>query len=166
MKDPISRTSRLQLLSDSPKKEDEMEKSKIRWINQSSGGRVHLGEEVVELVIPASASISEAFRFARQLDEKLQQNDSYGRLVIVQPQSRGTVFGIRIQSLVLNKLLDKLSNIPEVEKIEGHTNERSALYDYPKSFEVLLRKGRSPLMVLQNLKETDMDRQELAAELG
>ena len=94
-----------------PKKEDEMEKSKIRWINQSSGGRVHLGEEVVELVIPASASIS------------------------------------------------------EVEKIEGRTNERSALYDYPKSFEVLLRKGRSPLMVLQNLKETDKDRQELAAEL-
>jgi len=112
---------------------------------------VNLNEETVELIMPSAASISEIFRFTRRLEEKLQQGDSYGRLVCVHPYSCGTVLQIRLYSLiVINRLLDKLSNIPEVEKIEEHKNKRSAHCSYPTRFTILLRKACSPPMVLQS----------------
>ncbi len=145
MKNPVSRTNGPQIFSDSLRKEGEMEKSKVYWRNQSVGGYMDSGRKKIELVIPTSAGVSELFRFAIQLDKKLHQGDSYGSLVrVVSSQSRGTVFEILIDPLRLNRLLDSLSNMPEIEEVGEGLNERSAVPNCPRKFEVLLHKALSP----------------------
>ena len=140
-----------------------MEKSKVYWRDQSVGGYVGPDTGKIELVMPASAGVSELFRFAIQLNKKLQQSDSQGSLVrIVPSRFHGTVFEILIDSFMLNRLLDNLSSMPEVERVDEDPNG-GALPSYPRKFWVLLRKALSPQVDLQNLKETDMARQEPVA---
>ena len=163
MKNPVSRTNGTQILSDLSRKEDEMEKSKVHWRNQSEGGYMDSSRRKIELVIPTSTGVSELFRFAIQLNKNLRQSNSYGDLVrIVPSQFHGTVFEIFISPFMLNRLLDNLSSMPEVEGVDEGPNG-GALPSYPRKFGVLLHKALSPQVDLQNLEETDMARQGLVA---
>ena len=156
MKNPVSRTNET-------RKEDEMEKSKVYWRGQSKGGYMDSSIRKVELITPTSTEVPKLFRFAIQLNRKLRRGDSYGSLVRTVPsQSCGTVFEILISPFMLNRFLDKLNSMPEVERVDEDPNE-GILPDRPRKFGVLLRKALPPQVDLQNLKATDMAEQGLVA---
>ena len=146
---------------------DEVEKDKVYWKNQSPQSCIDPNDEVINLVMPTSVGVSEQLRFAVQLNEILHERDSFGMLVRMVPsRSYGTVFEIRTPHVSLNGFLNKIGNIPEVEKVEDNANEGSAFHSYPRKFKILFRKAPSLKIDLQSLGEANGARQELATMLN
>ncbi|MDP2730882.1 MAG: response regulator transcription factor [Dehalococcoidales bacterium] len=84
----------------------------------------------VELTIPPTADAVQIMRFLSQLDEMLKESKSDVRQM-VGSWDRGTVLAVELFNNPLPNFLDKLRNMPEVEKVEEvSTSTRSDFLSY------------------------------------
>lgn len=136
---PLSLTELLQGVSDSPQKGGETRRWDVYRRNQLSGGKVCFGEQLIELVVPPSATPSQLMRFTVRLEEKLRHHDSCGDILRMIPSwSHGTAFTVMLQAAKLKGLLAKLANMSEIEKIEEELPVAGALSSPTKRFQVRL----------------------------
>jgi DNA-binding NarL/FixJ family response regulator len=113
----------------------------------------------VELVIPPTADAARLLRFVCQLEETHKDSHS-GIRQIVGSWDRGTVITIQLFNNPLVNFLDRLGNMPEVEKVEEEPLARGAFSSSLKKFGVLPRSSISPSKRISvTLKETGMARQ-------
>jgi len=145
--------------SDMVVKTNELKKTRPYWRNQPLGDRKALDEEVVDVVIPPH-NVAIQFRFITQLEKILDDYNSHGNIIRIVPSwDRGTVIAISMRPSKLNSLLDKLGNMPEVEKAEEIENELSgqpAVPIFSKRFELLTRSGIKPSKKVRvTLKESE-----------
>lgn len=82
-------------------------------------------EEAVELLVPPSVNTAQLLRFMCQLKEKLDDNYA-GIMSMVGSWDQGTVITIRLQPARFSGFVDKLGNMPEVEKVEEEPLARGA----------------------------------------
>lgn len=128
----------------------------VYWSKQSSEGGVGFVEETVELVIPPLTDAAQLLRFICQLEEVL--DDNYASIAhMIGSWEWGTVITVLLQSTTLSALLDKLGNMPELEKLEEEPVARGTSSSYPRKFGVLPRLSISPSKRIRvTLKETSM----------
>lgn len=153
--------------SDMVVKTNELKKTRPYWRNQAPGDHRVLDEEAVDVVIPPHGNVAMQFRFIIQLEKILDDYNSHGNIIRMVPSScRGTVMTVSIKLSKLNSLLDKLGDLPEVEKAEEIENELSGQPVVPifsKRFEFLTRSGIKPSKrVRVTLKESDRAESSLA----
>ncbi|GEM_PF-4874936 len=129
--------------SDMLVKTSELKKTRSYWRNQAPRDYRVPGEEAVDIVIPPHDNAAMQFRFITQLQKILDDYDSHGSIIRMVPSScRGTVITVSIKLSKLTCLLDRLSDMPEVEKVEKIENElpgQSAVPVFPKRFEFFTR---------------------------
>jgi len=133
----------------------------VYWSKQLPDDRKDLVEEAVELVVPPPANAAQLLRFMCQLEEKFHDNyDNYASIMrTVSSWNRGTVITILLEPNRLPNLLDKLGNMPEVEKVEEEPLARGASSSFPKKFGTLPWSSISPSKRIRvTLKETVMAR--------
>ena len=165
MKDLGRRTGELQESKEDEDKFAELAETmrEVYWSRQFPDDRKGLGEEVVELVDPPPADAARLLRFMCQLEERL--HDKYYNYASIMHTAgswhRGTVITILLKPARLSGLLDKLGNIPEVEKVEEQPLARDASASFPKKFGVLPMSSISPgKRIRVTLKETEMARKD------
>lgn len=84
---------------------------------QSQGGREVFVEETVELVVPPPTNAAQLLRFTSQMDEVLK--DAYASISqMIGTWDLGTVITVSLGYSSLSDLLDKLNDMPDVEKVE------------------------------------------------
>jgi len=100
-------------------------------------------EEAVELVVHPPGKAAQLLRFMSRVEEAL--GDIYASIMYtVGSWDWGTVITIRLQPATFSSLLDKLGNMPEVEKLGEEPLARDAFSSFPKKFRVLPRSSISP----------------------
>jgi len=100
-----------------------------------------------------------------ELEEKLQDNYA-GIMHTVGSWDLGTVITIWLYPTRLSSLLDKLGNMPEVEKVDEEPLASGASSSFPEKFGVLPRPSIIPGKRLRiTLKETGIASQGLATVL-
>ncbi len=120
-------------------------------------GRSFINE--VELVISPTADAAQLFRFVGQLEETYKDSHS-GIRQMVGSWDKGTVITIQLFDNPLVNFLDRLGNMPEVEKVDEEPLARGAFSSPLKKFWVLPGSSISPSKRISvTLKETGMARQ-------
>ena len=97
----------------------------------------------VELVIPPTVDAARLLRFVCQLEETYKDSHS-GIRQMVGSWDRGAGITIQLFNNPLANFLDKLRNMPDVEKVEEGSTASSAFLSYPQKFGVLPRSKTSP----------------------
>jgi len=134
----------------------------VYWNKQSPGDRKRLVEEAVELVVPPTANAARLLRFMCQLEENLRDKDEDNRnyasiMHTVGSWDWGTVITLTLRPTRFSTLLDKLGNMPEVEKIEEEPPAGGDLSSLPNKFRVLPRSSINPSRRIRvTLKQTNM----------
>ena len=131
------------LLKDVTPKEFTQAVREIYWSKQSPEGRKVPVEETVELAVPPPTSAAQLLRFICQLDEMLE--DTYASVSqMIGTWDLGTLITVSIGRSLLSDLLDKLSHMPDVEKVEEEPTARGAVPDYQRRLGAVLRTRISP----------------------
>lgn len=107
----------------------------------------------VQLVIPPPASTAQIMRLMEQLEQILHNN--YASIThTVGLWDKGTAITILLQLDNLSAILDKLGNIPEVEKVEEETLARDA---FSRGLRMLVKSSVGPQKrILVRLKQGDL----------
>ncbi len=125
--------------------------------NQLSKDHGDFVEEAVDLVVPPPANAARLLRFMCQLEEGLPDNYSNYTNIIhtVGSWDRGTIITISLKLTALSSFLNKLGNMPDVEKVEEEPLPRGVFSTFHKKFWTLPRSRNSPSKrVRVTLKET------------
>ena len=129
----------LQGFSDVPRKVNESKGSSINSRNRYIGGSTGFFEQEVKLFIPSSIGFTQLYRFTTQLDEGLLHRGIAENLVSMVPsRSKGTIFKLAFRPNKLSVLMDKLHNMPDVEKVEEKPIEEPGAFNSLKQFIVSL----------------------------
>lgn len=141
-------------LSDSVVKVNELTKTRAYWRNQSRGDFTGLADEAVDLVISPPGNVARLLGFICQLEKVLDGHDTYGSVMRIVPSGhRGVVITISGQPSRVSNLIDRLGDMPGVEKVEMEP----AISGIPRRFEFLTKPGSSPSsrVVRVTLEPTD-----------
>ncbi len=178
MKNPEDRNNSLQELvdvltspglsgnSDTLVDKNELKKTQVyrrSWSSENLGGSV---EEVINLVI-STDNTPRLLRFTGQLEEALHDQDTYGSIMHMAPFcERNIAITIMAQPVKIDSLVDKLRNMPEVEKVEVELLTDTAISGFPQRFGFLMRLGTSPSKkVCVTLKEPVLAEKKPESEL-
>lgn len=97
----------------------------------------------VELVIPPTADAARLLRFVCQLEETYKDSHS-GIRQMVGSWNQGIVITIQLFNNPLVNFLNRLRNIPDVEKVEDEPMTSTVFSSYSQKFRVLPRSKTSP----------------------
>lgn len=97
----------------------------------------------VELVIPPTGDAARLLRFVCQLDETYKDSHSDIRQM-VGSWDRGIVITIQLFNNPLVNFLDRLRNMPDVEKVEDEPTTSTVFSSYSQKFRGLPRSKTSP----------------------
>ena len=140
---------------------------KVYWSKQSPEGCEGLVKEAVELVVPPPANAAQLLRFMCWLEERLNDNDNHNHASIAQTIGSwdwGAVITILVRPSALVNLLERLENMPEVERVDEEPVAKGVFSSFPKKFGAMWRSSiRSSKRIRVTLKETDTASQGLAA---
>lgn len=132
----------------------------VYWRKQLPEDRESLVEKAIELVVSPAAKAARLLRFMCQLEEGLNDNDSYDCACImhtVGSWDRGSIITLSLGNNPLENFLEGLANMTDVEKIEEEPLAEDAFSSYPKKFGTLPGSSiSSSKRVRVTLKETDM----------
>jgi len=143
---------------------------KVYGDNKTITGHNQIAEEAVELFVPPSANASQLMRFMNQLEEGLNGNDSNkcGSITrTIGTLEWGTVVTILVRPSVLVNLVERLTNMPEVDRVEEESPEKDIFSSFPRKSRVSLRSGIRPSKRLRICLETSHEsRRELVGMLN
>jgi len=136
------------------------------WFNLNGGNSKRPFGEAIELVVPPAANAARLLRFMCQLEERLSDNHASIEHA-AGSWDCGAVITILGGPTTLVNLLERLENMPEVEKVEEEPTAKGASYSFPKKFGGLPRSSIRPSKRIRvTLKESSMARQGLATVLN
>lgn len=160
--------SQLQAKRNSLLKKNELKKTQPYWRSQSPGDHAGSAEEALDLIISPPGNAPLLFSFMAQLEEALDTHDTYGSIMRIVPCcDQGTVITILAQPSKLSDLLDKLGNMPGVEKVEEEPLVDPAVPALPKRFSFLTGLGVIPSKRIRvALKGTEMAEEDLVPVLA
>lgn len=129
----------------------------IYWNKQLSTDSDDSAEDAIELVVPPSTNASHLLSFMCRLEERLHDNDDNYACILhtVGSWERGTVITISLKPARLHNLMDKLDDMPGVEKVEDEPLASGSSFNFRRKFRALPRPGISPSKRVRiTLKET------------
>ena len=141
----------------------------VYWNRQSPRADDSFIEEEVELVVTPPANAAQLLRFMCQLEERFHDKyDNYASILhTVGSWDWGIVITVLLQSGRLSSLLEKLADMPEVEKVDEEPLANGASSSLPKKFGELPRSSISHNRRLHvTLKEASIAGQRLATVLS
>jgi len=138
--------------------------------NDYASAEVHSSflEETVELIIspPPGADAAQLLRLLCQIEEML--NDDYESIrQVAGSWEQGAIIVLKLRTVLLARLLDKLTRLPTIETIRVEQLVKGAFLNLTKKFGVLSRAQNNPSKRIHiTLKNTGVDGQEFATSVN
>lgn len=134
----------------------------VYWNSQLPDDHNNFNEEAIELIIPPSTNSSLLLSFIYLLEKRLCDPFTHVSIMhIIGSWDWGTIITLSLSSNQSVNLLEKLENLPEVERVEQKPLIRGTHPVLPKKFGTLPKPRISPNKIIHiTLKETNISTQE------